>query len=251
MPKLPYFPFYPADWVSSPRIICSTLAQQGAYIRLLCMCWLSEDCSIPADRHQLSALSGLPDSDLDGVLQFFIPCTSSTRPLSRSLTNERLLKEWKKAHWISDMRSQAGKKSGESRRTHVQHKLEQKRTIAHKSEVIIHNQNSEEIEKSARLVSTKLVKLPARQDKRRWPEDLFLTQELLTLAKTLNIDAQVEFEKAKDHCLAHDKRYANFHAFLRNWFKAEADGRFGGKKSKPTKPNANLFNRNLNNLVLD
>src|SRR5574343_629551 len=49
MSKLPYFQFYPADWISSPRIMCSTLVQQRAYIRLLFVCWLSGDGSIPDD----------------------------------------------------------------------------------------------------------------------------------------------------------------------------------------------------------
>ena len=141
MAKLPYFQFYPADWLSSPRIMCSTLVQQGAYIRLLCVCWLSGDCSVPADQKKLAMLSGLPEQELEFVYQMF-----SAHPQKEGhLTNERLLKEWERAHWISDKRSQAGKISGKSRRTHVQHEFKQnankKETCADKSE--FRSQNSE------------------------------------------------------------------------------------------------------------
>lgn len=135
MANLPYFPFYPSDWLSSPRIMCLTLAEQGAYIRLLCVCWMSGDCSLPIDQSKLSTLSGLPIDQLGPVQDLFRPHPTK----SDALTNERLYKEWEKAHWISESRSKAGRKSGKSRRTHVQQVYEQtaskKATVADKSEV--------------------------------------------------------------------------------------------------------------------
>lgn len=114
--------------------MCSTLVQQGAYIRLLCACWLSGDCSLPTDNKQLSLLSGLPEQEMEFVLGFFMQHPHK----ENAFTNERLLKEWEKAHWISEKRSQAGKKSGKSRRTLVQHMLKQitnkKGTFVDKSE---------------------------------------------------------------------------------------------------------------------
>lgn len=163
MPKLPYFQFYPADWLSSPRIMCSTLVQQGAYIRLLCVCWMSGDCSIPNDNGKLAMLSGLPDHELDFVRQMF---TAHPRKVGY-LTNERLLKEWDKAHWISDIRSQAGKKSGKSRRTHVRHEFEQNMskngTGVNKSEIIVQKsedriQKAEEREEEKELNTPSAVK---------------------------------------------------------------------------------------------
>lgn len=54
-----------------------------------------------------------------------------------------------------------------------------------------------------------------------WPNDLTLTDELKSIAKERGFDPGVEFERAKDHCLANGKQYANYHAFLRNWFRNE------------------------------
>lgn len=103
-------------------------------MRLLCACWLSGDCSLPNDSKQLSLLSGLPEQELEFVLGFFVQHPHK----DNAFTNERLLKEWEKATRLSVSRSQAGRKSGKSRRTHVQQVYEQKtnkiRTFASISE---------------------------------------------------------------------------------------------------------------------
>jgi len=40
MNKSPAFQFYPKDWLSDPDVVCMNFAQKGAYITLLCYCWL-------------------------------------------------------------------------------------------------------------------------------------------------------------------------------------------------------------------
>ena len=40
MDKAPAFQFYPKDWLSDPDVVCMTMAQKGAYITLICYCWL-------------------------------------------------------------------------------------------------------------------------------------------------------------------------------------------------------------------
>lgn len=62
MPRVkdtPWFKFFPQDWFGSARVSVMTLEQQGAYVRLLCHCWNSGDCSIPDDDCKLARLSGL------------------------------------------------------------------------------------------------------------------------------------------------------------------------------------------------
>ncbi len=58
-----------------------------------------------------------------------------------------------------------------------------------------------------------------RARKTSWPDDLALTDELRSIARERGFDPEVEFQRAKDHCLANGKQYANYHAFLRNWFR--------------------------------
>lgn len=75
-------------------------------------------------------------------------------------------------------------------------------------------------------------KLRAKKNATAWPDDLVLTDELRDIAKERMFDPEVEFQRAKDHCLSNGKRYADFHAFLRNWFRNE---QFAKKKiSTPT-----------------
>lgn len=38
--KLPYFPFYPGEWLRSPTVLGMSLEEQGAYLRLLCSQWV-------------------------------------------------------------------------------------------------------------------------------------------------------------------------------------------------------------------
>ena len=38
--KPPAFQFYPKDWLSDVDVVCMSMAQKGAYITLICYCWL-------------------------------------------------------------------------------------------------------------------------------------------------------------------------------------------------------------------
>lgn len=115
MAKLPYFPFYPADWLSSPTVMCATLEQQGAYLRILCACWLSPDCAVADNPQTLSQLSGLPEH----LLPFLHSVMMQHPTKTGYLTNARLLSEFEKAERVVSYKSQAGVISGKSRRTGV------------------------------------------------------------------------------------------------------------------------------------
>jgi len=54
--KSPAFQFYPADFLADANVAGMTCAQVGAYIRLLCHCWL--EGSLPDDDRVLAKLSG-------------------------------------------------------------------------------------------------------------------------------------------------------------------------------------------------
>jgi uncharacterized protein YdaU (DUF1376 family) len=93
--RLPFFQFWAGDWLSSQDITVMTLAQEGAYIRLLCYAWQSLDCSIPADRKVLSRtmLKGIDVGALEAVLKKW----ESHPQDPTKLRNPRLYKEWLKA----------------------------------------------------------------------------------------------------------------------------------------------------------
>jgi uncharacterized protein YdaU (DUF1376 family) len=109
--RAPAFQFYPGDWLSSASILLMSPAQEGAYIRLLCHCWLSEDCGIPDDEEalaELSRLRGQWKKQGQRVREKF-------ESIGGRLFNPRLIEErQKQAEW-SRKSSEGGKRSAATR----------------------------------------------------------------------------------------------------------------------------------------
>jgi uncharacterized protein YdaU (DUF1376 family) len=109
--KSPAFQFYAQDWLSSVDISLMTLAEEGAYHRLLCWAWTQEDCGLPSDDISLAHLSRLGDDwpkSKDKILRKF-------RPERGRLYNDRLLAErCKQADW-REKSSRGGKNSALNR----------------------------------------------------------------------------------------------------------------------------------------
>jgi uncharacterized protein YdaU (DUF1376 family) len=59
MKKDHWFPLYVNDWLLSEKIDAMPAECEGAYIRLLCRAWLSDDCGLPDDDSILSRWSRL------------------------------------------------------------------------------------------------------------------------------------------------------------------------------------------------
>jgi uncharacterized protein YdaU (DUF1376 family) len=47
--KLAYFPFYPDDWISSPKVMLMTMERRGIYITLLAHAWNFPGGALPED----------------------------------------------------------------------------------------------------------------------------------------------------------------------------------------------------------
>jgi uncharacterized protein YdaU (DUF1376 family) len=59
--ELPFFNFYPGDWLASGTRAVFTPEQRGAFFDLLCHEWMQPDCMLPTDEAVLAAYSGLGD----------------------------------------------------------------------------------------------------------------------------------------------------------------------------------------------
>jgi uncharacterized protein YdaU (DUF1376 family) len=57
--RLPWFKFFPMDWVSSETMERFTVEQEGAYMRLLCRQWMAKDGYLTNDEEILQGWSGL------------------------------------------------------------------------------------------------------------------------------------------------------------------------------------------------
>ncbi len=94
--ELDYFRFDAVAWLTSQEVSAMVPAQEGAYIRLLAICFRAKDCTIPDDDFQLASLSRLgPEWSTLGqfVKAQFKP--DPERP--GRLMNEKLRKEWHEA----------------------------------------------------------------------------------------------------------------------------------------------------------
>jgi uncharacterized protein YdaU (DUF1376 family) len=109
--KSPAFQFYPADYTSSQRVRLLTLEEEGAYINLLCSCWLHG--SIPADPEMAARLIGKGCSTTlaTTVLTMFTPSSQAGRMVHERLERERL----KQSDWREKSAS-GGRKSAELRK---------------------------------------------------------------------------------------------------------------------------------------
>jgi len=109
--KSPAFQFYPADYTSSQRVRLLTLEEEGAYINLLCSCWLHG--SIPADPAMAARLVGKDCSAslATTVLTMFTPSSQAGRMVHERLERERL----KQSDWREKSAS-GGRKSAELRK---------------------------------------------------------------------------------------------------------------------------------------
>ena len=107
----PAFQFYPRDFLSSEGVRVMTAAGRGAYILLLCACWL--EGSLPADDTQLRKLSDTTETEWEACRDV-VRARFSER--NGRLYNARLDKERAKQRDFSRIQSDKGRKSVESRR---------------------------------------------------------------------------------------------------------------------------------------
>lgn len=107
MKKSPAFQFYPDEWLSAREITLMTPAEEGAYIRLLCYCWLDPELSIPDNDDELIVLTRLNKGGLTKVKAKFNQ--HPTKP--GFLTHNRLQKEAQKQAKWREKSSLGGKKS--------------------------------------------------------------------------------------------------------------------------------------------
>lgn len=113
--RAPAFQFYANDWLSSPKIMLMTPAQEGAYIRLLAIAWSDPDCSLPDNDDELAALSRLGEGWFTGGSSIVRRCFEPHPHKPGRLVNTRLLEERKKQDQWREKSSAGGKKSGETR----------------------------------------------------------------------------------------------------------------------------------------
>jgi len=108
--KSPAFQFYPKDFLSDPNVISMRMAERGAYITLLCLCWMEQ--VLPADPDELARLCKIPRS----IFAAMWPNLSRCFILQNgTLVQPRLEREREKQHIYKQLQSLKGKLSAAGR----------------------------------------------------------------------------------------------------------------------------------------
>ena len=116
--SLPYFPMYPTDFEADTSHL--TIAEDGAYNRLLRLCWVTPRCSIPADDAWLQRRLRVTPKEFDAIVK---PVLGEFFRIARGrYYNPRLREEWKKASRTHASRSKAGSKGGSAQATEKKEK---------------------------------------------------------------------------------------------------------------------------------
>lgn len=109
--SLPYFPFFPADWLSSPDIVVMSRSERGMYIQLLAYSWIDRDGGVPDVQSVLRKMAGYGVREklpMELIHRLFPPHPT----VPGKLANPRLFSEWQRANEVSERQREKGKKGG-------------------------------------------------------------------------------------------------------------------------------------------
>jgi len=104
--RLPYFPFYVGDWLSSSAVQRMTLEEEGAYLRLLCYQW--QDGHIPDDPGERARLLGVSGEAQARLWRRLESCFEVIE--NGKLVNPRLATERRQVVRRKEKLSEAGRK---------------------------------------------------------------------------------------------------------------------------------------------
>lgn len=111
MADLPSLPLFVADYEAATAHL--SLEEDGAYSRLLRLCWMTPGCSIPDDdawiRRRMRVDQDAYDRVVRPIIDEFFSCENGR------IFQRRLMKEFKYASRISTERKKAGKKGAENK----------------------------------------------------------------------------------------------------------------------------------------
>lgn len=106
--SLPYFPMYPSDFEAKTSHL--TLEEDGAYNRLLRLCWMMPDCSLPDDPTWIARRMRV---DMDTFNRVVAPLLDEFFQRAKGrVFNRKLTEVYGEANEKHERRVEAGKKGG-------------------------------------------------------------------------------------------------------------------------------------------
>lgn len=111
--KSPAFQFYPSDFLSDVNVVAMSLQERGAYITLLCFCWIQG--SLPRDVARLARLCGVPLATFRKIWPALETCFRDAE-LTDRLRHPRLDRERVKQAAYRQQQSERGRLGGRPRK---------------------------------------------------------------------------------------------------------------------------------------
>lgn len=220
--RTPYFPMYPADFEAKTSHL--TLEEDGAYNRLLRLCWMTPGCSLPDDAAWIARRMRVSAADFDRVVrplldEFF------KREKGR-VFSPRLTEEWEKVDETYRKRSEAGKKGGRPKAVENKQKDEKAGFGFDKAGP---KQPEPEPEPSKKREEPIGSSRKARRPEVPLPDDWVPSERNLADAAARNFTAsriEDEADRFRNYHLARGSRFRDWDAAWRTWLGNA--GRFGG-----------------------
>ena len=224
--SLPYFPMYPTDFEADTSHL--TLAEDGAYNRLLRLMWMTPGCSLPDDdawilRRMRCADEAERQLVMDVIDEFFVRANGR-------VSNARLTREFCKSDEAHKKRVAAGSKGGKSKAQKTNDKVSSNAKAKPKQP----EPDPEPYKEKDTKVSL------AKKRGNRLPDDWFLPKEWGEWAVSEGYgfeQIRVEADKFKDywHSVAGAKGVKlDWQATWRNWMRNSSQQK--GKPNGQQKP---------------
>ena len=223
MSKSPAFQFYPNDWLSSPKIMLMTPAEEGAYIRLLAICWMNGH--LPSDDESLAELSRLKEGWFNGSSVKIKKCFTER---GSKLYNERLSKErGKQRKWRKKCR-EGGLNSGKVRKQQV---LRAKKKPKGSSPL---DGDSDEVNSNSLSLPSISNSIKEKHNKKRFLDCVTLTEnEHKKLVEKFGENTTDDLiEELNNYIMSKGKKYKSHYHTILSWARRKGGG------NQPEKPTA-------------
>lgn len=220
--SLPYMPFYVSDFEGDTAHL--SLAEDGAYNRLLRLCWRTPGCSIPDDDAWIQRRMRVSEQDFREIVR---PILDEFFEVKKArLFSPKLLKIFRESKITHKKRSEAGKKGGRPVKSMKSNETDERRAVSPAKAGIKpgqSNQNHNQVNNKPPIVPLTVdppTKPKTRRNKTRLPDDFVLTDEMRSYAVAQGMPAQEvdgEFEAFRNHHTAHGSLMANWAAAWQTW----------------------------------
>lgn len=209
--SLPYFPMFPADFDADTGHL--TLAEDGAYNRLLRLQWRAPGCKLPADMEWIFRKAKAVTEADRAVIASIIAEFFTTK--GGKIFSARLLKEWVKSDVAHSKRVSAGKKGGDAKA------LKSKETASSNAKAMLKQPEPEpEPYKEKKETIVSLEKTPRRKPEVPLPDGWVPSERNIADATARNFTSQEidrHAEQFRNHHTARGSRFRDWDAAWRTW----------------------------------